>query len=1304
MSKLRVPDVPRIVVLLIGLLLAVDATLNLFDLLSFANIAPGLRSYGSGSLQLLFSSTQNYGQPANLLEIAFEAIIIVESLAALLFFRNKVRAAFAISVTLVGICVVVEHVLHAAQLEVGHIAVLVLLLLAYSFREREVSHGVSTGDTLQSAGRLFEPKSRLRSFSKIILSYTARLPQDRRVGLCFCVIIAIAFGALLFGQGFYAFGDTDFPIRLWPLSTFLPFDSRSQLGYDNVYIGLPRIFMMLFENLLWAIFHNTAAVSFMFYSVLAFMGMWGVYSLLKRGSVPPFVAAIAGVLYVLNPWMAARISQTNVVIVYMAVPIFYTFVMDLLAQPRIERSARVGLFAPILLCAINMTYIAFVGTVVLIVVYQIVNNYNFARRVLGLGTAFAFGCGISAFFVLPALAEALQGTTGALEHVARYYSFASYRSFASTADFYHFIRYEGFLYAPWRAWPDIWQLDLTLLPIVVFTVAGFGVINLRALNSRARVLLLSGLMFVAISLFFTQGTLTAPRLVEAVWRAVPGLRELVDADYWGMLYSAGAVMLLASFPAITRWRREAPWLLLAGVLFGSAPFVPGLGLFAKANPPRIYHELPVTGDGERTLWEPQTWANHYTWSPYMLAGWPTVAVAGDSYGPYAAEIASRDSSDFSAYVHDQLSAAETRGLDSFLDMARTRYVLLTEDKVSDPTYAPYPESERAALNRSLDQLLDAGSFTTVRGLRVFEPPDDVAAKLLPQSRWYLKYVPASRDDFAGDFRGRLGLTPLSSLRRNRAWPADTISMLPISITELPVAGSQWRTGLCEPHSDARIDGSLDIRGKAVIGTVGHHLRCASLSIVLPAGVNALEIPTRTMDAVPSGTLVTKEQGRQLILSSDGSLRLTVRAVRPQLATLFVYVAPGRRGQVAYGPVRDTLWPSGRFEILGLDFFPKDIRAAFARAEREARHVRILRAVHSLSDAVFVAHSAVATHSSLDRIPVVARYGLSDAILAEPVRLRTVPRIEALGAGDSLLSVPDSANLTIQYIPMGVAPVNATAVIDGKAIPATSLLTKRNVSARRIELLPLSHETVPFNSRAWIVGVCDGTKSGTGSLSFSGGFALGRAGTRTWCMSRTEEWAVGVHSVSVGVKAIGLTPRGLIQINGDQLPLDWNASGTMTSKVVLGRRSTVQIFLYVDTGPRTNEIRFTSFEDSTWPSGNVLVGTASHTPPAPSARLLNLQRRPLSYSATLEGCDSGCIVVAAWSFSPIWKANVGGEDLTHVHANGYANAWVVPPQRGPSTIKVYYAVGIVYYVGLVLSTLSMVFLALLALRSKHRAEL
>lgn len=1122
-----------------------------------------------------------------------------------------------------------------------------------------------------------------------------------RVATAYAVILLVVCGPLLTGPGFYAFGDADFPIRPWPLSNFLPFDAQSNLGYDNVYIGLPRILFLFFENMLFYVFHSTAAVSFGVYFAFMFLGMWGAYKLLRCLGAEPLIAGLAGALYVLNPWVAARVSQAPVILVYMAVPAFYASLIGLLRRPSFAQAAALGILAPVLLCAPNITYIVVAGAAIVFVVNQIVDNGRFVRRVAFVLLALGFACGVDAFFLFTAVSEALTGSTGALAHVASHYTFGSYLQFASMDGIANFIRYEGFLYAPWRQWPVVWQIALFIAPASICVVAVAALFRMRDLSRAGKIGLLSGIVMVLAAILFTQGATLMPGLIGNIWRTVPGFRILSDADYWGTLYSIGAIALLSGTSALQGHAGKIRWFLGVSLLAVSAPFWPGLGLFAKANPPTAYLDLPRTAARERTLWEPQAWASRYTWSPYMLTAWSTIAVPEESYGPYAAEITPPASYDFSAFLQDQFSNGTVSGIDPLLTAARTRYIIFTEDKINEPEFAPYSESEHFTLNHSLDDLVNGGGFLPFQSLRILSAPEDTTIRLTPALHWYAKYKPTLPGDFRGSVAVSTGSYLLSDLRFPTAWTHDSVTLLPTSTRPVLSGKVHWTVGFCEPNTYARMDGALVVQGQTLVATAGHHVRCATAPVLLMPGVHVFNVPVNPAGSPASGSLIGPHRNSPLGIAADGSLALTVRVSRAEQDTLLLFVQPGPGNRFSYGPPQDVLWPNGDLELLASKSPLRDLRSVFARAEEASSHVRILVNPHSVAAELYVARAPLYSNAAIDQYSMIVKDSKSDAVLSGGVPSPRMARTDALDGRAPLFRLSAPAELIVGYVSQPGLSTAGDAQVGASRIPLTSLLSRRAVTARQVKMLPFLRASNRFDSKNWTIGVCDGTKAGTGSLTFSRGTLVGVSGTRFWCVSHAEMWAPGVHDVKIPVNATNMVPSGVIVHDGEPAYFKWNGSDMLTARLTLQKASAVQVFLYVNPG-NGGRLRYSGFQHGVWPFGNVLVTTVAAGAPSPAV-LERIERQPLGYTAVLRNCVAGCVVVGSWSFSPIWMASIGGKDLPHVHANIYANAWIVPPQPGSVKIVVRYAAAPAYLAGLVTSAVFLLLLTALIVTGARAAR-
>jgi hypothetical protein len=468
----------------------------------------------------------------------------------------------------------------------------------------------------------------IRTLSRAAATIQARLGRHTYWLL---VLIPLALFAQLGRQyGLYELGDVNFPVRPLVSDYFLPWQERASAGFDNVFIGVPRLVYYGSLNALLLGLRNAQLAQWLWYAAMGGMGVIGAYLLARRLGADRLSVPLA-CFYAFNLWAYDRAAQASIFFAYEGLPLVLFLMLQALQRQRLRDITAYALSIILVLPSLQITLLAFMLCAA-VLLYAVATRRISLRY--GLAIA-AWSVAAVAFFTVPAVADLAGRNENAIGLVGQRFDDSIFKAYAVHATLLNSLRLASFFYSSLGRQPILYQW-LTLAAPVLALLAANILPNWRKPAFAASALCL------AAGLWLVDGVNLAPALYLPMRHVIPGLRYFVEPDYFAPLVVLGLLGLVAAGSTLAAAQYGRSWSVAAWVMgLGSAvPFLPFFGPLSglpQSLIPGIYVRFQQTPVAGRTLWLPNLWVARYLWSPYVINGFTVVFSPSDAMGPYMLE-------------------------------------------------------------------------------------------------------------------------------------------------------------------------------------------------------------------------------------------------------------------------------------------------------------------------------------------------------------------------------------------------------------------------------------------------------------------------------------------------------------------------------------------------------------------------------------------------------------------------------------------------------------------------------------------
>jgi hypothetical protein len=1059
--------------------------------------------------------------------------------------------------------------------------------------------------------------------------------------------------------GTFELGDADFPFRPYPITTFLPWNPTSFLGFDNTFTAIPRAAYLLLMNASLSVVRSPQLAQYVVYIAIGIIGVSGAYRLARDLGSGRVASLAIATLFAFNPWSSDRIGQTSLIMAFMATPWLLWALRRTIVRPSAVAYAAAALSSVVVIGSLQMTYLFVMTAVVFGVVWlaeAMLTGERSVRpllRMVPFGVAAFLAC---AFFVFPALADVLHGSAGAVQNVSHRYEYGIFSGYGVRENLPDALRLIGFYYSPYRNASPLWLALLWLFPVVLLLAA---VLVVRR-GSRAWVTPLAALATMVLAAVITIGSHNLPALVRPLWYAIPGMRGLVDPDYFLGIYLLAAVVLLASVRTSARYTAllAVCAVVLAVPYFPgeplvlSVPYSPGDPLFAKVTIPRAYADIPdyLTAPG-RLLWLPERWVSRYSWSPYLVSGLDAVTTGlYPTFGPGTVEIEPEGVAELATAFSSALLSENAADFSWLARKTQTRFVLFSDDIVTDPL-VPYDPLSTAPVLGALRDFVSQGSLMAYSGLDL--DATDPRAVLANDGSWALRY-----DGPGGPGNVRVGATllPLRDLRASAARFAD-----PSSVGLEPLRILSTRAPIVRVGGLARASASWQTQSGVTV-----------VSVQLPIDYDGA--PPQLI----AGLTVTPFAQRR-----PGEWEASVESRRPQ-SVQFVLQGASLELSGPSLPVAISTWPSGAL-ALRHTLAPSAHRAPVA--VNTAPDYDLFRVPGQQTGPVDVSSRTVTSTATVAALPALSQVN-GDADVIAPAIAQPVDAW-ALRAPDATSARIPAGSWKVGY---GGSPDGA-AVLGGVRVSVQALIHSAAFNGGDVRLLPLSSGLERFDARGWKSERCSNvpTKIRGSYIMVIDHDLVGRSYDDSLCSSKLIALRRGRNHVLVREGWRAMAARGLLVVDAAAIRME-NRSLALAEApthdaievwVDVAADTTARLYLYVD--PGAGQVTYRDVEVTAWPTGTVVVGPRRLDRVARSVRVERAGY--LETDVEVGPAATSAVLIGNWSYAPTWEAWSAGRRLPHRLVNGFANAWLLGPSATPMRIEIRMAAATPFYAGVIVSALT-----------------
>lgn len=494
---------------------------------------------------------------------------------------------------------------------------------------------------------------------------------------------------LLRPGGLYEFGDANFPLNRFPIEYFLPWQSTSDGGVDNVLIGLPRFAYYGLINLSEVISPTLQFAQWLWYSGLLALGTLGAFLLARRLGTRLFAIPVA-LFWSLNLWSYDRISQGPLFLAYQALPLVLYLLIEFIESGDARYAILFALSTLLETPSLQISYLAVLACAGVVAYYGLFGSRRevLALRLLVMSIAVVVA---NAYFIVPLIADVLLNSQNSLHLVSSNFSNETFLAYSRNATPQRALQLAAFFYSTFVSQP-VWLQVLSFCPIILAALLLSG---RRAWRRRSVQFAVAAFV---VGIWLVCGAQALPPFYFYFRAHVPGLSSFVEPDYFTPIIILAYFGLFALCEPLvkTKYRAAAVVLIWLTATLGVCTYMPwarSVSGFQQAPIPNDYVTLSRTKIAERVFLLPTVWVAKYTWSPYTINGFNASNAPGPFMGPYMLEWVSEGSREIIDQVSNELAQGDTSDAVALLRILATSNVAVSLDQLD-----AYGRSESADLD------------------------------------------------------------------------------------------------------------------------------------------------------------------------------------------------------------------------------------------------------------------------------------------------------------------------------------------------------------------------------------------------------------------------------------------------------------------------------------------------------------------------------------------------------------------------------------------------------------------------------